>query len=195
VDQNIAEASGRAFLGIISYLKQRKGPEALGRVLSALDPAARRTFDSAIVGRKWYAYSAYAAFLRAVDTTYGSGDGKMARELGVSAGERDLGSIFKLYVMMASAERLIRSCEKIWPVYYRNAGKMQAIEWAQERTVVRISAFRHMDPLHCRLMEGWMISTMAQLGCRVSDEGRETTCMSNGGPHHEFVCSWTPIKR
>jgi hypothetical protein len=194
-EQIIAEASGRAFLGVISYLKVRFGPDSLARVLSTADPVTRRAFDAPFVARKWYAYQAYGGFLRAIETTYGKGDGKLAKALGVAAGERDLGSIFKLYAMMASAERLIRSCEKIWPVYYRNAGKMEAIAWDPARTVVRISDFKHMEPFHCRLMEGWMISTMAQIGCRVSDEGHESECMSTGGAHHEFVCTWVPMKR
>ncbi|MCC6806258.1 MAG: hypothetical protein IT381_02445 [Deltaproteobacteria bacterium] len=194
-DQNIAEASGRALLGLISHLKKSHGPDAFKQVLAATDASTQRTFETALVARKWYAYTAYADVLRAAEKTFGTGDGRYARKLGIAAGERDLGSIFKLYAMMASAERLIRSCEKIWPVYYRNAGKMQAIAWEPLRTIVRISDFKHMEPLHCRLMEGWMISTMAQIGCRVSDEGREIACMSKGDDAHDFECTWTPASR
>lgn len=194
-DQLIAEASGRAFLGVISIVKQRFGTDALATILANTDDATRRTFSAPFVGRRWYPYPAYAALLRGIEKTYGKNDGKLARELGLAAGVRDLGSIFKLYVMMSSAERLIRSCEKIWPVYYRNAGKMQALAWAPERTVLRITDFKHMDPLHCELMAGWMISTMAQIGCRVNDDGHESACMSKGAAYHEFVSSWTPLKR
>lgn len=186
----IAEASGRAFLGILGFIKARRGPEGITRVIGALDPQVRRTFDTPFVARKWYAYADYAAFLRAIEKTMGDGTGRVLREIGIAAGDRDLSSLFKLYVMLASAERLIRSCEKIWPVYYRNAGKMEAVAWDPEKTVLRIH-FKHMDPLHCRLMEGWMIGTMAKIGFRVNEDGREVACMANGGAHHEFVATWT----
>ena len=186
----IAEASGRAFLGIIGHVKGTRGDAALKRAIAATEPATQRAFEQPFLARRWYSYAAYADFLRSLDRTLGKNDGAFARELGASAGRRDLGSIFKLYVMMASAERLIRSCERIWPVYYRNAGKMTAIAWEPSRTVLRISDFKHMEPMHCRLMEGWMIATMTQIGFAVSEDGREHTCMSTGGAYHEFVCSW-----
>jgi hypothetical protein len=41
------------------------------------------------------------------------------------------------------------------------------------------------------MMEGWMISAMAQLGAKVLPGGRETQCVRDGGPYHEFRCQWT----
>jgi hypothetical protein len=43
-------------------------------------------------------------------------------------------------------------------------------------------------------MEGWMISTMEAIGCRVNDDARETECTSRGGEHHEFSCTWIRAK-
>ena len=36
-----------------------------------------------------------------------------------------------------------------------------------------------------------MIATMSTIGFRVSDDARESRCMSHGAPFHEFACTWT----
>lgn len=68
---------------------------------------------------------------------------------------------------------------------------MVALATEPNDTVLRILDFPTMARLHCRMMEGWMISAMAQLGARVAPGGRETVCVSDGGPFHEFRCRWT----
>jgi hypothetical protein len=78
----------------------------------------------------------------------------------------------------------------VWPSYYRNAGRMEAITWSPDDTTLRIFDFPLMHPAHCRLMEGWMISTMKQIGVRVNDGAAETECPSRGGRWHEFRCTW-----
>jgi len=111
--------------------------------------------------------------------------------VGEIAGRRDLGSILRVYVALSSPERLIRSCAKIWPSYYRNAGRMEAVTWSPENTTLRIHDFPAMSHHHCRLMEGWMISTMQTIGFQPSNDARETRCPSRGDAWHEFSCRWT----
>jgi hypothetical protein len=188
------EVSGKAFLGVIRHVKDRHGGDFLGDVVSACPDATRRAFDRAIRANDWHPYEAYGGFLRELEKRIGTGDGAVARELGAIAGRRDLGTIFRVYVALASAERLIRACSKVWPSYYRNAGSMDAITWSPEDTRLRITGFTGMDPLHCRLMEGWMIATMTTIGFQVSQDARETRCASHGAPYHEFSCTWRPAK-
>jgi hypothetical protein len=188
------EVSGRAFLGLIRNIKDRHGPDALRKAVDASGPSTQAIFAEPIRILKWYPYEGYVGFLRTLQRDLGGGDRNYCRKLGAVAGERDLGTIFKIYRAIASAERLIRACNKIWPSYYRDAGKMDAISWEPENTVLRITDFKQMDPTHCRLMEGWMIATMAQIGLKVNDEAGETVCMSRGGQYHEFVCKWRRAK-
>jgi hypothetical protein len=111
-------------------------------------------------------------------------------QVGASAGDRDLGTMFKVYVALASPERLIRSCTRVWSSYYRNAGTMRAIVWEPDDTRLRVEGFRAMAPAHCELMMGWMIATMKRIGFIVNEGARETACVSRGAPYHEFACTW-----
>src|SRR4051812_49173678 len=168
-----AETNGRAFLGLIKQIKERSGEAELKRIVDESGADVRLVFSQPIRVLSWYPYPAFAAFLRTLDRRLGRGDGQICRDLGGSAGERDLGTIFRIYRALASPERLIRSCSRVWPSYYRNAGRMDAIAWDEAETVLRISEFPEMDRMHCRLMEGWMISTMTDIGVKILPGARE----------------------
>jgi hypothetical protein len=184
-----AEVSGRAFLGLIRHAKDQRA--YLDRIIEDAGSEARSAFAKRIRQTDWYPYTAYVGLLRALERHLGPGDATFFRTLGSAAGTRDLGSMFRVYAALASPERLIRACGKIWPSYYRNAGRMEAITWTSQDTTLRIFDFAEMDRRHCRLMEGWMIGTMTSIGVRVNDDARETACTSKGAPHHEFRCSWS----
>ncbi len=176
---------------MIRSIKDQHGEETVRQLVADAGDATAAVFQGRIRGPGWYPYPAFAAFLHAAERRLGKPNRSVCRELGALGGQRDLGTVFRVFAALASPERLIRGCHKIWPTYYRGAGRMEAIEWAPERTVLRIFGFSEMHPSHCRLMEGWMISTMAAIGCRVNDDARESECTSQGGACHEFVCSWT----
>jgi len=186
-----AEASGRAFLGILKYIKSTRGSDALASVLAAGNEPCRQAFARPIRVMNWYPYPAFTGFLNGIERTFAkAGPHSFCRELGDVAGVRDLSTVLKVYRTLSSPERLIRSCEKIWPSYYRDAGRMEAVAWEPTSTTVRIYDFPEMDPAHCRLMEGWMISTMRSIGFYVNDDVFERKCMSTGAPYHEFHCTW-----
>ncbi len=186
-----AEASGRALLGLLGFAKDEGGAAAIPELLAALPPESSRAFDTRVQAIRFYPYPVYVDLLLALERRFKKPGERFFKRLGDTAGRRDLGTMFKIYVALASPERLIRSCTRVWSSYYRGAGEMTAIAWEPFDTRLRITGFKEMHPAHCELMEGWMIATMAQIGVHVSSDGREVACMSRGGPHHEFACTWT----
>ncbi len=183
------EANGKAFLGMIKYIKGKGGPALLDKVLSSVEPTTQKIFAQKIMVSDWQPYANFASFLTSMQATMGNGDPNFFRSVGMVAGRADLGAIFAIYKRLASFEKLIRSCTSVWSSYYRNAGSMVATEWKPERTIVQISNFPQMSPLHCRLMEGWMAATMEEIGARLL-KYEESKCMSKGGPCHEFLYVW-----
>ncbi|MBL8951808.1 MAG: hypothetical protein JNK82_13585 [Myxococcaceae bacterium] len=183
------EVSGRAFLGIIAHVREARGPNSIDGLMASTPEVTRAVFKSRILHGTWYPYAAYAGFLSALEAKFGHGDPAYCRHLGASSGVRDINTVFKIYLAIASTERLIRGCSRVWPSYYRNAGTMEAIRWAPDDTLLRIDSFPEMTAQHCRLMEGWMTATMNALGAEVID-GRESACPSRGDAAHEFSCTW-----
>jgi hypothetical protein len=187
---NVPEVSGRAFLGIIRSVKQRHGQAGLTRTLAKTTAETQASFAKRLLHANWYPYSSFIDFLQCLEREFSHGDPLFGRKLGEASGQQDLSTVLRVYVALASSERLIRSCSKVWASYYRNAGSMDALSWAPENTTLVIRDFPTMAPIHCRLMEGWMIGTMAVLGLQVSDDGHESKCTSRGDAVHEFTCSW-----
>ncbi len=182
--------SGRAFLGLIRSVKESHGPSALSDALKAMPPATQKAFATRILHAGWYPYPAYVGFLNGLEQKFGRGQPAFFRTLGVASGKRDISTVFRVYLAIASTERLIRGCSKVWAGYYSNAGEMEAVSWAPTDTCLRISGFPEMATAHCRLMEGWMIATMDALGVEVNADAAETACTSRGAPFHEFRCTW-----
>ncbi len=185
----LAEVSGRAFLGIINHVREARGPKAIGDLVPSSPAPTRAVFATRILHGSWYPYAAFAGLLSTLETKFGHGDPGYCRHLGANSGMRDINTVFKIYLAIASTERLIRGCSRVWPSYYRNAGTMEAVRWEPEETVLRIQNFPEMTAQHCRLMEGWMTATMNALGVEVID-GRESACPSRGDVAHEFSCKW-----
>jgi predicted hydrocarbon binding protein len=185
-----AEVSGKAFLGIIRWAKENGDADLIQRAVAISGSGLEETFSTRIKKTAWYPYQSFTDFLVSLDCEAGGGDAVFCRRLGAEAGVRDLNTIFRIYRAVASPERLIRSCANVWESYYRGAGRMEAVEWKPEETVVRIYDFPQMHGHHCRLMEGWMIAAMELIGVEVSTDAAETKCTSRGDPYHEFRCSW-----
>jgi len=187
----MAEVVGAAFLGLTKHVKEQKGVNFLNAVVEDAGDTTKAIFAKRIIMLDWYPYSSYAGFLRALDRKLGKGDLTYCHELGMIAAQRDAQTIYSLYKEKAKPEQLIRDCSFIWQNYYRNAGRMEAVSWEPDNSVVRIYDFPDMDPAHCLLMVGWMRGMMHGVGAQVTPESREIMCMSHGAPYHEFKCNWT----
>ncbi|MBC8072733.1 MAG: hypothetical protein IAG13_30715 [Deltaproteobacteria bacterium] len=183
-------ARGMAFLGVFKSLREELGPERLAAYLRGWGPELAELSALRLTRTEWYGYPAFAQLLAGAERDLGDGSGALCRRLGGAAAKRDLGGAFAVLKLLASPQHLIGAAERVWPRYYRDAGRMEAVSTRPTHTVLRIHEFPAMVPEHCRMMEGWMIAAMGVLGATVSPGARETTCMKHG-PYHEFTCTWT----
>jgi hypothetical protein len=186
----MAEVRGMAFLGLFRFVKSRYGSDKLEELLLDVSDTTRLMCSERIRQLGWYPYSGLTGFLRRLDRVLGTGDLSFCREFGAEAGRADIEANFS-HLAGVHPESLIRACTAVWATYYRGAGRMEAISWDPANTVLRIFDFPDMDPTHCRLMEGWMIATMAAIGATVRADAHERLCMSKGDPYHDFWCTWT----
>jgi len=187
--------SGVAFLGPIKYLKSEHGEEVLQDVITACAPATQELFSRRILVARWYPYQHFTDFLQAMEKRLGTGDGRFIRQLGEVAGERDIGTLYKIYKALGSAESIIRVCGRLWESYYREAGQMEAVSTDPDDTVIRITGFDEMHPLHCKLVAGWITASIRAIGFDITRTTVETACPSRGDPHHEFTFAWNPERR
>ncbi|MEZ4219591.1 MAG: hypothetical protein R3B13_01600 [Polyangiaceae bacterium] len=187
----MASIRGMAFLGAVRYIKQTGGEELLARVVDDAGPVVAKTFAKRINGLGLQPYRAFTDFLVAMDRVLGRGDLDYCRQFGGVAARHDLETVFKVYTVRPSPEKMIEACTAIWGMYVDGGGHMEAVDTSPQRTVLRIHEFPEMAPAHCRMMEGWMIAAMDVVGVDVLPGACESECMSRGGRFHEFVCEWS----
>lgn len=186
----MAKIRGLAFLGAIRHIKHSYGQEKLTELIREAGPELQATFMKRVNGLGLYPYEALVDLLVSIDRKFGKGDLEYCRTVGDLAARNDLETIFKVYAVRPSPEKMITACTPIWGMYTENAGYMEAVSTDPDRTILRITDFPEMHPAHCRLMEGWMIAAMDVVGVRVLPGARETECQSRGGRYHEFWCQW-----
>lgn len=186
----MAKIRGLAFLGAIRHIKHSYGQEKLTELIRDGGPHVRETFRSRVNGLALYPYDALIELLVAVDKKFGKGDLEYCKVVGDLAARNDLETIFKVYKIKPSPEKMIVACTPIWGMYTEDAGYMEAVSTDPKGTILRITGFPKMHPAHCRLMEGWMIAAMDIVGVNVLPGACETECMSEGGRYHEFWCQW-----
>jgi hypothetical protein len=179
-----------AFLGAARHVRHSFGPAVLDEIVRDAGPAAQKTFSKRIDGLGLHPYEAFVGMLRSIDRHLGSGDLSYCRTLGDMAARVDLETIYKVYAIRPSPEKMITACTPIWGMYTDGCGYMEAVDVRPENTVLRILDFSDMDPAHCRLMEGWMTAAMDFIGVNLLPGAGETECVSTGGRYHQFVCRW-----
>jgi hypothetical protein len=185
--------SGRAFLGLISLIKEQEGPQAIEKIIAQSGKLLSSIFSERIRVLSWHPYEPYVEFLCILDRTLGKGDYAFCRQLGKLAGKHDLVSIFKVFTTLASPERFVRNAKKFWDSYFRDAGRLEGISWEPDNTVFRVYDFPRMHPAHCALDEGWFIGSFSAMGFEVHGEKLEVECTHRGGPYHEFLITWSPL--
>lgn len=180
-----------AFLGLLKQLRTQFGAAAVADAIPSWGVGIAEVCAHRLGKTDWYPYAAFVELLEGAERDFGTGDGALVRSVGEAAARRDLsGGAFSILRVLSSPRHLIGSCERVWPRYYDNAGRMIAVAREPDNTVLRILEFPTMARMHCRMMEGWMTSAMSQLGADVLPGGRETMCMHDGAAHHEFSCQW-----
>lgn len=113
---NAPRASGRAFLGLIRHVNETHGAGAFKAVAAKhMPPSTQAVLASRILHAHWYPYDAYVGVLTGLEAAFGEGRADYFRKLGTASGQRDINTVFKVYLAIASTERLIRSCSKVWP--------------------------------------------------------------------------------
>ncbi len=191
-EPRVAKIRGMAFLGAARHVKRERGLEGLARVIRDAGPEAQATFSRPINGLSLQPYAAFVGLLVSVDRHLGCGDLEYCRVIGDLSARHDLSTIFKVYAVRPSPETMIRACTPIWGMYTEGCGVMEAVDTRPDSTLLRICDFDAMHPAHCRLMEGWMIAAMSEIGVRILPGAGERACPSRGGTCHEFWCQWEP---
>jgi hypothetical protein len=184
----MTQIKGTSIRGLLKYAKDNDYPGGAQGLVAGLPQALAEDFRRPILSTGWYPYDAFATLLHRLDEELGSGDGALAPEIGHWAAARDAGTIFKMVAIFASAEKIMSMTPFFWSRYC-DTGSFKTLHVEPGRGAAQLRDFPAVDPLHCRLLEGW-ITGIGEASGAENAEATQTRCVHRGDDCCEYTALW-----
>lgn len=182
----MARIKGFGLRGALKYAKsQGMDPREL---VAGLPEGPRAAFSHTIHHSEWYPYEAYTALLRELDRRMAAPGKDAMRDMGYAAAREDVSGMFRIVTLISSAETAGARAGIFWERYY-DTGKLLADEARPGFLRTRIVGFPEIDPLHCRLLAGWIEGLGSVWGAR-NISVSHTECVHRGNAHCVFEAKW-----
>jgi len=181
----VANIRGGDLADAMAYIQDTYGREALDRVMAALDPETRDSFDT-LRSVSWYPLSFLTSFLVLSKQLLDPSDASFYRKQGYDAGQRQRSG--PLGVMVATPLLRMRLASTAWRMFY-DVGRLEVVGDSPETAVGQIHDFPTTPELCERFQGIWggIASTKA-----VAARAEESRCVLRGDPYCELRIRYDP---
>ncbi|MEO6325621.1 MAG: hypothetical protein ABIT01_12645 [Thermoanaerobaculia bacterium] len=183
----MAQIRGFAIRGLLHHAKT-KGLAA-SELIRQLSPEARASYTSQITHSEFYPYEAFTGLIHVLDQILGDGAGSSIKEIGRSAGKEDIKGIFQVVAFLASPEKAVHRSPSYWSRYC-DTGTFVEEEIRPGYFRLALENFPDIDPLHCRLIEGWNEAGVSSSWGTRNVKVTQVECVSRGGKRCVFEGTW-----
>jgi hypothetical protein len=170
----MSKLRGTSFLGTLRWARDKFGEEGVSRVLARLSPETRRLYgeggDAAFLPDSWYDASALSEFSREVDRVFGSGDLRLAREVGREVAFQDVSRFLKWLLRLGGPSLTFGRAASVWKNYYSD-GTYIFEGITGTHAAIRIENWGGADEVLCRRVEGW-VEKAVELTIRTRGQAR-----------------------
>jgi hypothetical protein len=164
------------------------GADAWARVSSSMGADDRRTLESAIaIG--WYPLAMYARLIRNIDAVLGTGDLTQVTRLGRFEAERDLKTIHRVFLRLASPTFLLDQTASYWGRFH-DTGVWKIEKTAPRAAVGHLDGWGCVDEALCRELLAYLTRAFELTGGR-SVNMSHPVCRARSGPRCTFTLQWT----
>ncbi len=119
------QVRGVALRTTLAAIELELGASALDRVMRALPPETRETLAPGVLAASSYDVKHQAALHETVRVVLGEGSLELNRRVGARAAKIDFGGVYRVFVIAASYERLLRSADRA----FRQYNSQGAVVW------------------------------------------------------------------
>lgn len=179
---------GAVFETDAAYIRNRYGDEGLGKLNAALAEVAQPIDYESVNSMEWFPLGLRALSLLVIKDVFNWND-EQIKEMGDAAPKYSfiVKLLMKFFVSPAVA---FQHAPEYWVKHY-DIGKLDAVELDEEgrRAVIHLHDFR-VHPIYCRYLEGYFQRLFKFMYPKSRIEIKETKCMCNHSPHHEFIVTW-----
>lgn len=179
----MAKVKGIAILGLIKFIKKNM-KDKMPALVANLSPDTSKYMEEHIIISEWYPYKFYIELLRALDKIAGNGDLSYCIQQGRLSAEKDLSSIYKVFVSFTDSKLILTRGMSVWSSYY-DTGNATVSEFSDHGSAVIIENFPEIDLAHVKNAQGWL--EQFNVMCKFKDIRSEITkCQCYGDPLTEI---------
>jgi hypothetical protein len=183
----VPRTKGVSFINVHAFGIQRAGDSGWQRVLGELTEADREEL-STIVAVGWYDLGLYARLIRSVDRVLGAGNLVLLRELGRFEADRDLTTVHRLFIRMASPAWVIEKTMEYWRRFH-DTGQWKVQRESSHAVNGTLLGWGVVDEALCIELMGYMPRVVELAGAR-SAQIAHPSCRGRGDQSCDFRLSW-----
>lgn len=160
------EVKGTAVIAIRDYVKNQHDSD-YKKWLDALSPEARSIFNSAIDSTKWYPVEGAVKepTEKISKLFYGGSIEEGAMASGRYSAEKALTGIYKIFVMAANPQYIVKRASRVFATYYRPC-EINVISSSSKNVVVELSKVEaRYEAIEKRII-GWCTRALEISGCK-----------------------------
>lgn len=184
---DVAKTKGVGFSNVKSFTVERYGQDGWEKVLTQVTQDERDELAS-IVAVGWYSLPFYAKLIRAVDRVHGYGDLAMLVQLGRYEAEKDLTTLHRMLLRLASPAFAVEKTAEYWRRFHDTG------TWTMHRDTDNqlrgvLEGWGCVDPGLCRELQGYLWRTLELVGAKnvTCDHAK---CRAKGDPNCVFIGKW-----
>lgn len=166
-----------------------QGPEAKVKVVDALGPAARSAVEDGFLLNRWYPLEVHNELVHVIDEVLGSGDRGMCKALGRDSCQRNLTTIYRVFLRVGGIHFLLGRVAQAWSVHY-DAGRMILAGKTKNSATLEIHDVPRPSPYHCLPIVGWCHRAAELSGCK-NVSHQILSCRARGDEVCRFAFEWT----
>ena len=159
--------------------------------LNSLPPATKRFYSSSIDATKWYPLK--EGYLAAIDhvikNCFGGDIAKGAEAIGRFSAEVALKGFYKVFLLVASPNFLIKRASKIFSTFYEPS-EIGVIEADSNHATLKIIKFDEIDMALEYRIAGWVIKALELANCK-DPKYQFGKMLSKGDDSTEIKFSWS----
>lgn len=176
---------GAVFETDAEFIKNRFGEEGLARVTDALRELGHPIIYESINSMEWLPLGLRALSLLVIKDVFNWSDDEI-KEMGDAAPKYSF--IVKLLMKFFVSPRVAFSHAPEYWVKHYDVGRLEPVELeeATGNAVIHLHDF-NVHPLYCKYLEGYFQRLFKFMYPNSHIEIKETACMCDHSPHHEFV--------
>jgi len=179
---------GQVFITDIEYLKNKVGEKGITLLKKKIKEWGDLFDYEKIETMEWYPVGLRVLSLLAIKETFNWGD-KEIFDMGNSAPKYSF--IVKLLMKyFLSTQKTFKESPKYWEKHY-NVGELESIELNEKEKygILRLKNFK-IHPILCTYYRGYFLRFAQYVIKSDKITIKETKCMFNGSPYHEFLIKW-----